>query len=54
LQLEADTLLLPTLLIAKTDKALLVNDFSPRSLEPIREVKLKKEELGNTLTTNQY
>ncbi|MGV3586738.1 MAG: hypothetical protein ACO1OF_07045 [Adhaeribacter sp.] len=40
LHIEADTLLLPTLLEVKTEKALLVNDFLQKSFEPIRETKL--------------
>lgn len=42
LNLEADTLLLPTLLETRTDKALLVSEFLQGSFEPIREVKLEK------------
>jgi hypothetical protein len=54
LNIEADTLILPTKLEARTYKALLVDEFFPQSFEPIREVKIKKEEIRHTTTPKKH
>ncbi|KAA5539110.1 hypothetical protein [Adhaeribacter rhizoryzae] len=51
--IQADTILIPTILEASTNKASLVESFLPRSFWT-REEKLKKEEIRHTITDTKH